>query len=180
MSLLVQHARVLDVDGIREDSWLLADSGTIQAVGAGETWRQQLDQADGIPDVVDAAGSWLTPGFIDLHAHGAGGRRFEEGGGALEAALEVHRRRGTTRSVISLASHRLDALKAVLADVADLAKFDEHLRRLGRRAASVAGGNVVGRSCRRRSWTRHRTSYRTAGPIRPANDARPDRGDPSR
>jgi N-acetylglucosamine-6-phosphate deacetylase len=124
MSLLVRKVRALDVDGTRDNSWILADSGVIQAVGTGESWRQR-PLSDDDAEVLDAGGRLLTPGFIDLHAHGAGGHRFEEGGAALEAALAVHRRRGTTRSVISLASDHLDALEVALADVANLANRDE-------------------------------------------------------
>jgi imidazolonepropionase-like amidohydrolase len=45
-----------------ENGIVLVTDGTIAAVGAG------LAVPDGVP-VIDAAGSWVLPGFIDAHAH---------------------------------------------------------------------------------------------------------------
>jgi N-acetylglucosamine-6-phosphate deacetylase len=74
--------------------------------------------------VVAAAGRILTPGFIDIHAHGGGGHSFDNGVGEIRAAAAVHRSHGTTRSVISLVSGPIDDLVANLAAVADLAESD--------------------------------------------------------
>src|ERR1700757_3339601 len=43
---------------------VLIENGRIAAVGAGES----VPVPDGA-QVVDAAGSWVLPGFIDVHAH---------------------------------------------------------------------------------------------------------------
>ena len=39
---------------------------------------------------------WVLPGFIDLHAHGAGGRDIMEGGDAARVVSQMHARHGTT------------------------------------------------------------------------------------
>lgn len=128
MSLLIHSIRRVDADGVVADGWVYAVGDEIREVGTGATWRELADlrrpQADGAHRTVDGAGATLVPGFIDLHAHGGGGHRFEDGPDALEAALIVHRKRGTTRSVISLASGPLESLARSLGDIADLAGRD--------------------------------------------------------
>jgi N-acetylglucosamine-6-phosphate deacetylase len=125
MSLLIHNARRVDAGGVTDDAWVYASGGRIAASGTGTTWRHDLETRPTDPAaLVDAHGMTLTPGFIDLHAHGGAGRRFEDGPSAIEAALAVHRRHGTTRSVISLASSDLDSLARSLTEVADLAGRD--------------------------------------------------------
>jgi N-acetylglucosamine-6-phosphate deacetylase len=131
MPLLVHNARTVDADGIVRDRWVYAADGLIAAVGHGGGWRDRPDfdlgSRTGVghsTQVVDAGGNTLVPGFIDLHAHGGGGHRFEDGLPELEAALTTHRRHGTTRSVVSLASSDLQSTARALADVAGLARRD--------------------------------------------------------
>jgi N-acetylglucosamine-6-phosphate deacetylase len=128
--LVVHSARLSDARGVVDDGWVYADNGSIQATGTGTTWRSLLDRgADVEPSeatsrVLDAGGRTVTPGFVDLHAHGGAGHRFEDGGPGLAAALRVHRRHGTTRSVLSLATADLASLTRCLGEVAALARSD--------------------------------------------------------
>ncbi len=130
MSLLIYDALRYDPGARRVGGgWLYASEGKIQALGAGDTWRRSWSGVPGgVSDdatvVVDAGGGHLVPGFIDLHAHGGGGHRFEGGPVALRAALDVHRRHGTTGLVASLASSDLGSLARSLGDVAELAGHD--------------------------------------------------------
>lgn len=60
-SLEFQHARVLDGTGRPAyDAHVLVDDGVIQRVG---------DDPAGADRVIDLDGSYLAPGFIDMHAH---------------------------------------------------------------------------------------------------------------
>jgi N-acetylglucosamine-6-phosphate deacetylase len=124
MSLLIHNARTVDAEGVTDDAWVYASGGRIAATGTGTTWRDDLRTRPDPAALVDAHALTLTPGFIDLHAHGGAGRRFEDGLPAIEAALAVHRQHGTTRSVISLASSDLDSLARSLTEVAELAGRD--------------------------------------------------------
>lgn len=120
MTTLLTNARRLDADGEVPGSWVLLDGPTIAATGTGEP--PEDDHVLG--DVVDLAGAWLTPGFIDLHVHGGGGHAFDDGPDSIRAALAVHRAHGTTRSVVSLVSAPLETLEASLDGIADVAAGD--------------------------------------------------------
>ncbi|MFB2585666.1 N-acetylglucosamine-6-phosphate deacetylase [Herbiconiux liukaitaii] len=128
MSLLLHGARKLDADGIVDDFWLLVEGDRIEAVGTGDSWRTRVPSPDGGEtrsfEIVDAAGAWLTPGFIDLHVHGAGGHSFDDGHDAILAGLAVHRRHGTTRSAVSLVANPPHELEASLDAIARLARVD--------------------------------------------------------
>jgi N-acetylglucosamine-6-phosphate deacetylase len=113
---LLQNAVVTDVRGETPDSWVLFENALIVAAGTGTP-----PHAD---TVVNADGGRLTPGFLDLHAHGGGGFSFDDGSDAIAEGLAVHRAHGTTRSVISLVAAPLHQLAASLAAVAELAAED--------------------------------------------------------
>jgi N-acetylglucosamine-6-phosphate deacetylase len=123
MTVLVHGARKLDADGIVDDFWLLTSGSTIAATGTRDSWRATGVVPPGT-DVIDAAGAWLTPGFIDLHAHGGGGFSFDDGADAIRSALAVHRAHGTTRSVISLVANPPHVLAASLDAIARIAADD--------------------------------------------------------
>jgi len=58
----IRGGRVLDPAAERDEPGdLLIEGGVIAAIGA------QLDGCDA--EVIDAAGAWIAPGFVDLHTH---------------------------------------------------------------------------------------------------------------
>lgn len=116
MTTLFAHARKLDAAGQVDDFWMLVDGDTIVSTGSGEG-----PSAD---ETVDLDGAWLTPGFLDLHSHGAGGFSYDDGADAIASALAVHRAHGTTRSVISLVANPIGALEASLSTIAELTTID--------------------------------------------------------
>ncbi|SMG31509.1 N-acetylglucosamine-6-phosphate deacetylase [Agreia pratensis] len=121
--MLLHGARKLDADGIVDDFWMLLVGDTIATTGTGDSW-QALAPSVAENARVDARGRWLTPGFIDLHAHGGGGSSFDDGAEAISTALAVHRVHGTTRSVLSLVTNPLELLAESLRGIADLASRD--------------------------------------------------------
>jgi N-acetylglucosamine-6-phosphate deacetylase len=116
VTTLFAHARKLDAAGQVDDFWMLVDADSIVATGTGA--------GPAVDDTVDLGGNWLTPGFLDLHSHGAGGFSYGDGAEAITSALKVHRAHGTTRSVISLVTSPIPALEASLATIADLTTTD--------------------------------------------------------
>jgi imidazolonepropionase-like amidohydrolase len=53
------------------DGWLQIDEGLITAFGPGEPPQ--------VEEVVDVAGQWVLPGFVDTHCHGGGGAALYSG-----------------------------------------------------------------------------------------------------
>lgn len=78
--------------------WLEIVDGRVHAVGAGAPPRP-ADHALGAVTVV--------PGFVDMHVHGGGGGAFPEATvAASKAAVELHRRHGSTTMIASLVTAR--------------------------------------------------------------------------
>jgi N-acetylglucosamine-6-phosphate deacetylase len=137
-SRVIHSARKLDADGLIDDFWLATNGARIVATGNGSGWQRyadgptnsstnstETDSTETIStEVTDAGGHWLTPGFIDLHGHGAGGHSFDDGPDELFQALAAHRAHGTTRSVISLVANPLAQLRESLEYIADLSELD--------------------------------------------------------
>ncbi len=74
--------------------WIEISGGTVAAVGAGEPPRPaDRDLGDG---------ATVVPGFVDTHVHGGGGASFSGGPAAVAAAVDLHRRHGTTTLLASL------------------------------------------------------------------------------
>jgi N-acetylglucosamine-6-phosphate deacetylase len=116
VSILFSRARKLDAAGQVDDFWMLVDGDMIVSTGTGTG-----PTAD---ETIDLGGAWITPGFIDLHSHGAGGFSYDDGRDAMESALAVHHAHGTTRSIISLVANPISALEASLATIAELTATD--------------------------------------------------------
>lgn len=69
---------------------ILIENGKIVAIEKGEM------ELNGV-ETIDAQGNYISPGFIDLHTHGAGNHDFMDG--TIEAflgAAEMHAKHGTT------------------------------------------------------------------------------------
>src|SRR5665647_2299072 len=126
---VIHSARLVSGGATTPDAWVAFDSDSVLAVGTGTGWQSLGVDAD---RVTDAAGRWLTPGFIDIHCHGGGGATFDDGVEGIRTALDLHHHHGTTRIVLSLITASQADLEARLAVVADateqnLLSFGAHL-----------------------------------------------------
>src|SRR5690606_14730806 len=71
---------------------------------------------------VDLRGSYVLPGFVDLHCHGGGGGAFTAGDEEqARAAAAFHLRHGTTTMLASLVSAPVETLAAQAAVLTRLA-----------------------------------------------------------
>ena len=84
--------------------WIEIADGRIRALGQGTPPADRpVDQHLGAVTVV--------PGFVDMHVHGGGGGAFPEATvAATKAAVELHRRHGTTTMIASLVTAHPDEL----------------------------------------------------------------------
>jgi len=115
VTTLLRAARAVDARGTTADAWILLAGDAIAAVGSGGG----APRADRTVDLGDAT---LVPGFVDLHVHGGAGGSHDDGADGIRAAVALHRRHGTTRSVLSLVANpvpdlvgSLGAIRAAMA-----------------------------------------------------------------
>ncbi len=90
--LIIKGGKAILPGQITEGVDLVCADGKIAAVVPHDSVA-----ADSSDMVIDAAGQYVSPGFIDLHVHGGGGHDFLDG--TVEAflgALKAHARHGTT------------------------------------------------------------------------------------
>ncbi|MBM6706459.1 N-acetylglucosamine-6-phosphate deacetylase [Bifidobacterium pullorum subsp. saeculare] len=113
--IAIRGARKIDARGVREHFWLTSADGVITATGAdGEEFEHAcrsiaIDPADDTR-IIDAAGRLLTPGYVDIHAHGSWERSFDDGPEGIDIARAGHAVHGTTRQVCSLITNPIDVM----------------------------------------------------------------------
>lgn len=91
MGTIIKNARIIAPDGKIILGNLKCEEGKIVSISQEELLPSEKDT------IIDGKGSYLSPGFIDLHTHGAGGYDFMDG--TVEAFLkiaEMHAKHGTT------------------------------------------------------------------------------------
>ncbi len=111
--LIVHNAVILDGDPTTftpdfADHWLAAGGGVIIARGRGSGWTHV--PVSTAATVLDAAGAFLAPAYVDIHCHGGGGCSAEDGEAGLSRLLDVHRAHGTRGLVLSYVSDSIEGL----------------------------------------------------------------------
>ena len=105
-----QNARIVTPAGIIRGSLRVHDGLITEILG---------DHSTG--EALDSAGSWVIPGFVDMHAHGGGGGSFPDGDPeAAVRAAGYHLRHGTTSLVASLVTASAAGMDRTVAVLADL------------------------------------------------------------
>lgn len=118
------------IDGeIRDGLNLYIENGKIAAITA-----QELP-AD---EVIDACGSYVSPGFVDIHSHGGGDADFMDGtSAAFLTAAEMHARHGTTTIIPT-------ATSGTAGEMAGMEASFEEARRNNVRGADMPGLHLEG------------------------------------
>lgn len=96
MRTLIKNGKLLTPFRIIKDGGVLIENEKISKVLEN---KKEVTEIEGNVDinVVDAKGNYITPGFIDLHTHGAGGHDFMDGTvEAIIKAAKAHMQHGTT------------------------------------------------------------------------------------
>ena len=115
-AFVIRHAVKADARGILPGAWVsVTDDGVIDAVGVGdadcETRIAHLG-GSGRVGVIDADGMLVTPGYVDIHAHGAWECSFDDPDPeAIDAARACHLLHGTTRQALSLITNPLGEME---------------------------------------------------------------------
>ncbi len=115
--VLIEGAIVVDEGAEQADGWVLFEHGRVAARGRGKpptvpAGTRRVDGRDRI----------LTPGLVDIHAHGALGATYDDADeDAVDDAVRFHLQHGVTAQMLSLVSAplpqliaRLHALRAVV------------------------------------------------------------------
>ncbi|SEA49038.1 N-acetylglucosamine-6-phosphate deacetylase [Pedobacter hartonius] len=102
------NGRVITPYRIIDGATVIITGNNIEAIS-----EKDIDAPDAV--LIDAAGMYVSPGFIDIHVHGGGGYDFMDG--HVEAFLkiaETHAKYGTTAMVpTTLTSEKEDLLKTL-------------------------------------------------------------------
>ncbi len=106
--LKIINGKVITPYRIIQNGSILVDEGRIVGIEPGDVLFKDAE-------VLDANGMYVSPGFIDMHTHGAGGHDFMDGTvNAFLGAVEMHASHGTTSLVPTTLTSRMDELKHTL------------------------------------------------------------------
>ena len=108
--MIFTNARLIFPDAVRDGLEVVVHEGKII----------ELREAGyvGEKDIVDLAGNYLAPGFVDLHVHGAKGRdTMEASAEAFHAICDYHASGGTTSLLLTTATAPITAIIKVIRKV---------------------------------------------------------------
>lgn len=128
--MTLANARVVTRRRVLDPGWVTVEGKTIVGVGAG-------DPPVECGVLHDLNGSYLLPGFIDLHMHGGGGAQITtDDADEISRAVAFHGRHGTTRTLASLVTDQLDRMAASVRTIAEIIHDDA--------AGSIVGVHLEG------------------------------------
>ena len=130
----IRNAKLPRPDGTAPEGQVQIEGGTIRSVSTDRA------EPDGSGDIVDASGSLLMPGFVDVHIHGAVGVDVNaaNAGQLLELAAFLARN-GVTAWVPTLVPDSDEAYGRVIAEIDRLMEMQE-----GRPVAQAVGVHYEG------------------------------------
>lgn len=112
---LFYNAMVITPTGITPGSVLVHGRKIAEVHFEEQLAGMALPVRDAVP--IDCKGLYLSPGFIDIHTHGAGGHDFMDGTKeAIRAACQAHLKHGTT----SIVPTTLTSTKQSMMDILEL------------------------------------------------------------
>lgn len=126
--MLIKNAKIIYMDRIED--------GSVRIAGNKITELNPQDDNDAV--VIDAHGLYLSPGFIDIHIHGAAGKDTMEGSrDSLTAIAKAIARHGTTSFVPTTMTMDIPSIRKAISAAADA-------KENGTGAANVLGVHLEG------------------------------------
>ncbi|MGC9529329.1 MAG: N-acetylglucosamine-6-phosphate deacetylase [Candidatus Bipolaricaulaceae bacterium] len=111
--LLIRGGRLVLGDAVQEGDCLV-QAGKVAGVG-------RIPRRAGGQAVLEAAGNYVAPGFVDLHVHGGAGSDFMDATPhAHRTVFAFHARHGTTAMLTTLLPAPLETMQRALRMVAEL------------------------------------------------------------
>ncbi|WP_159887484.1 N-acetylglucosamine-6-phosphate deacetylase [Paenibacillus puerhi] len=133
---LIVNAKVAGEARTLERGFAAWSQGKITALGSMDELPES--QAADVPTRIDAGGSWLLPGFVDVHIHGGfGSDVMDATKDALDTITRFHNSKGTTTILPTTVTQSREAIEAVLRAVRDYVRD-------GSPYARVAGVHLEG------------------------------------
>lgn len=127
-SIVIKGGNAVLPDRIEENADILIEEGKIKKTGKNLAGKR----------VIDAAGCYVMPGFVDIHVHGGGGADFMDATlEAFDTAVKAHLDHGTTTLVPT-------AMSATREDLADFLNCFNEYKKKGKYAAVTPGVHLEG------------------------------------
>ncbi|MBP1963692.1 N-acetylglucosamine-6-phosphate deacetylase [Paenibacillus aceris] len=114
--LVITGAKIVTEQGVIEQGVVHIIDGVIASVQISSQWDPSA--AGPAAEVIDARGSWLLPGFIDVHVHGGYGADFMDASPeTLDTITRFHALNGTTSMLATTMTATRDDIDRVLGEV---------------------------------------------------------------
>lgn len=108
--MIFKNGRLIFPNGVRDGLDLVVEDGMITTI------RREAPARD--EQIVDLQGNYLSPGFIDLHVHGAMGRdTMQASGRAFREICQYHASGGTTSLLLTTATSPIKTILKVVNEV---------------------------------------------------------------
>ncbi|WP_256761158.1 N-acetylglucosamine-6-phosphate deacetylase [Cohnella sp. WQ 127256] len=110
------NARIVTPSGVIEDGSILVEDGIITNIGSNtDADANEVKASLHSIETIDVQGSWIIPGFIDVHVHGGAGHDFMEADEVgIEAITKFHASNGTTSLLATTLTASREDLTAVI------------------------------------------------------------------
>ncbi|RKP44293.1 N-acetylglucosamine-6-phosphate deacetylase [Cohnella endophytica] len=108
------NARIVTPEGVIDNGIVRVKDGLISEIEHFASMYAET-KADAELETIDAKGSWLIPGFIDVHVHGGAGHDFMDADAeGVEAITRFHASNGTTSMLATTLTASREDLTAVM------------------------------------------------------------------